>query len=145
MSVSEVLIIFHYDGDFQFDIIRPVYNRENKKMRYLPTDITYESLVKKAIEASNWDSSIQRLSIQYLYHNGQAFSMARIDDLSIQYLHHNGRAFSMARIDDDNDVKRMLKASGNDVNGIYLYVFNGLKNKRCVGGEQWRYVHMLYR
>ena len=116
MTVNEVLIIFHYNGDFQFDIIRPVYNRENKKMRYLPTDITYESLVKKAIEASNWDSSIQRLSIQYL--------------------HHNGRAFSMVSINDDNTVKRMLKASGNNVNGIYLYVFNSPKNRQCVGGEQ---------
>ena len=100
MAVNEVLIIFHYDGDFQFDIIRPVYNGGNQNMRYLPKDITYESLVKKAIEASNYDSSIQRLSIQYL--------------------HHNGPAFSMASIDNDNDVKRMLKASGNDVNGIYL-------------------------
>ena len=108
MSVSEVLIIFHYDGDFQFDIIRPVYNGGNQKMRYLPTDITYESLVNEAIEAFNYDSSIQ--------------------GLSIQYLHHNGRAFTMASIDYDNDVKRMFKASGNDVNGIYLYVFNGPKN-----------------
>ena len=99
MSVSDVLIIFHYDSDF-LDIIRPVYNGGNQNMRYLQTYITYESLVNEAIEASNWDSSIQRLSIQYF--------------------HHNGRAFSMASIDDDNDVKRMLKALGNDVNGIYL-------------------------
>lgn len=112
MTVSEVLIIFHYDGDFQFDIIRLVYNEGNQKMRYLPTDITYEPLVNEAIEASNCDSSIQILSIQYI--------------------HHNGWAFSMASIDDENDVKRMLKASGNDVNGIYLYVFNSMRNRQCV-------------
>ena len=53
MSVSEVLVIFHYDGDFQFDIIRPVYNGGNQKMRYLATDITYDSLVNEAAEVSN--------------------------------------------------------------------------------------------
>lgn len=111
MSVSEVLIIFHYDGDFQLDIIRPVYNGGNQKMRYLPTDITYESLVNEAIEAFNWDSSIQRLSIQYI--------------------HHNGRAFSMARNDDDNDVKRMLKAPWNGVNGIYLSLQQSKEPTMC--------------
>ena len=93
-------------------------------MKYLATDITYEYLVKEAIEASNEDSSIQ--------------------NLSLQYLHHNGRAFSMASIDDDIDVRSMFKASGDKLNEIYLYVFNGPKNRQCIGGEQWRYVHRLY-
>ena len=66
--------------------MRPVYNGGKQKMRYLLTDITYGSLVAEAIKASNCDSS--------------------------QYLHHNGRAFSLASIEDDNDVNRMIKASG---------------------------------
>ena len=77
-------------------------------MRLLEIDITYGALVKKAIEASNWESSIQ--------------------NLSMQYLHHNGRAFSMANIDDDINVRSTFKASGDESNGIYLYVFNG-RNK----------------
>ena len=125
MSVSEVFIIFHYDGDFQFDIICSVFNGGNQKMRCLPTNITYESLVNEAIEASNWDSTIQRLSIQYF--------------------HHNGWSFSMESIDNNNDVKRMLKASVNDVNKIDLSVFNGPKSQQCVRGEQWMNVHRLYR
>ena len=105
MSDREVLFIFHYDGDFEFDISRHVYNEGKQKMRFLVTDITYESLVKEVIKVSNGDSSI---------HN-----------LSMQYLHYIGRVFSMANIDDDNDVRSMLKASGDESIGKYLYVFNG--------------------
>ena len=108
MSDCEVLIIFHYDGNFEFDIMHPVYNGGKQKMRYLSTDITYGSLVVEAIEASNWDSSAE--------------------SLSIQYLHHNGHAFSLASIEDDNDVNRMIKALGQDTNEIYLYVSNSLNN-----------------
>ena len=90
-------------------------------MRYLPMDITCASSVNEANEAANCGSSIQ--------------------NLNIQYLHQNGRAFSMASIDDDNDVRRMLKASGNDVNGIYLYVLNGQNDGQHIGGKQRRYVY----
>ena len=100
MSDKEVLFIFHYDGHFEFDISRPVYNGGKQKVRFLATDITYEALVKEAIKASNGDSSIQ--------------------NLSMQYLHHNGGAFSMANIDDDTDVRSMFKASGDESNEIYL-------------------------
>ena len=93
-------------------------------MRFLATDITYESLVKEAIEASNGDSSIQ--------------------NLSMQYLHHNGRAFSMASIDDDDDVRSMFKASGDELNEIYLYVLNGWNSEQCMGGEKWRHNYRLY-
>ena len=50
-------------------------------------------------------------------------------------------AFSMASINDDNDVRRMFKALGNDVNGIYLYFFNDQNNGQRIGGEQWRYAY----
>ena len=100
----DILIIFHYDENFEFDMMRPVYNGGKQKMRYLSTDITYGSLVAEAIEASNCVSSSE--------------------SISIRYLHHNGRAFSLASIEDDNDVNRMMKASGRDTNGIYLYVSN---------------------
>lgn len=46
MSDREVLFIFHYGSDFEFDISRPVYNGGKQKMRILATEITYESLVK---------------------------------------------------------------------------------------------------
>ena len=118
MSNREVLFIFHYDGDFIFNISPPVYNGGKQKMRFLATDRTYESLVKKAIEAFNEDSSIQ--------------------NLSIQYLHHNGRAFPMASIDDDNGVRSMFKASGDESNAIYLYAFNCRNNEQCIRGNKWR-------
>ena len=91
MSDREVLCIFHYDGDFQFDISHPMYGG-GKKMRYLSTNISYQCLANEAIESSNWDTAIQ--------------------NLSMQYVHHNGRAFLMASIDDNNDVCLMFKASG---------------------------------
>ena len=93
-------------------------------MRYLSTDITYGSLVAEGIKASNWDSSAK--------------------SLSIQYLHHNGRAFLLASIEDNNDVNRMIKATGHDTNEIYLYVSNSWNNGQCRGGQQSRYVNLLY-
>ena len=63
MPDSEVLFIFHYDGNFEFDIIHPVYNGRKQKMRYLPMDITYVSLVNEANKAANFGSSIQNLNI----------------------------------------------------------------------------------
>ena len=93
-------------------------------MRYLSTDITYGSLVAEAIEASNFDSSTE--------------------SLTIQYLHHNDRAFSLASIKDDIDVNRMIKVSGYDTNEIYLYVSNSCNNGQYRGGEQYRYVNLLY-
>ncbi|RWR90905.1 hypothetical protein CKAN_02003400 [Cinnamomum micranthum f. kanehirae] len=119
MLDSEVLFIFHYDGNFEFDMIRPVYNGGKQKIRYLLMDITYASLVNEANEAANCGPSIQ--------------------NLNLQYLHHNGRAFSLAGIDDDNDVRRMLKASENDLNDIYLYVFNCQNDGQHNGGEQRRF------
>ena len=114
MSNREVLFILHYDDDFEFDISHPIYNGGKQKMRFLATNITYESLVKEVIEASNGESCIQ--------------------NLSMQYLHHNERAFSMASIDDDNDVRSIFKASasGYESNGIYLYVFNSQNNEQYI-------------
>ena len=126
MSDREVLFIFHYSGDFEFDISRPVYNGGKQKMRYLPTDITFESLVKEAVEASNGESSF-------------------IQNISMQYLHHNGRAFSMVSIDDDTDVRSMFKASGDESNGIYLYVFNSRNKEQCAGRDNWRYTYRLHK
>ena len=72
MSDREVLFIFHYGSDFKFDISRPVYNGGKQKMRYLLTDITFESLVKEAIEASNGESSfIQNISINTYITTGE--------------------------------------------------------------------------
>ena len=97
MSDGEVLFIFHYDGDFQFDISRSVYSGGKQKMKYISSDISYQCLTNEATESSNWDTAIQ--------------------NLSMQYLHHNGWAFSMAGIDDDNDIRLMFKASRNKTNG----------------------------
>ena len=116
MSDREVLFIFYYDGDFQFDISRSVHSGGKQKMKYLSTDISYQCLANKAIKSSNWDTTIQNLSMQYLY--------------------HNERAFSMVSIDDDKDVRLMFKASGNETNEIYLYISNGLNNNESIGGER---------
>ena len=53
MSGGELTVIFHYDGEFEFDIIHPVYKGEKHKMRFIQSDITFSSLVNIALEASN--------------------------------------------------------------------------------------------
>ncbi|RWR87935.1 hypothetical protein CKAN_01689900 [Cinnamomum micranthum f. kanehirae] len=118
MSDNEVLIIFHYDGEFVFDIIRPVYNGGRQKMRYLPRNITYGSLLNEALEASKWDT--------------------KIENLSMKYLHHNGRVFSLIILEDDNDIRGMLKASGNDQKGLYLYVNKSTNIESNQGEEHTR-------
>ena len=121
MSNRKVLFIFHYDGDFQFDISHPVYSGGKQKTKYLSSDISYQCLANQSIESSNWDTASQ--------------------NLSMQYLHHNGRAFSMASIDDDNDVNLMFKASRNEMNGIYLYVCNGPNNNESIREDDRRYAY----
>lgn len=76
----------------------------------------YSSLVNISLEAFNWDATTK--------------------NLSIQYLHHNGHTFLLASKEDDNDVKRMLIASGNNINGIYSYVFKSPNNVDGGEGEQ---------
>ena len=123
MSDNEVLIIFHYDGEFVFDLIRPVYNGGRQKMRYLPRNISYGSLLNEALEASKWDT--------------------KIENLSMKYLHHNGRVFSLIILEDDNDIRGMLKASGNDQKGLYLYVNKSTNIASNQDEEHSRYVLML--
>ena len=119
MLIDELIVIFHYKGDLQFDMIHPLYKGGKQKMRFIPSDITFESLVKVAIEASHWE--------------------VNCEDISIHYLHHNGKVFSLVGIEDDNDIKCMLTLSRVETNGICLYI-----NRTPVGsglgiGEQPRY------
>ena len=72
-------------------------------MRHLRNTITYSELVNVALEASNWEASVEALCIKHLLHNGSFFSLIDIDD--------------------DNDVKGMFRASGTDPrNNILLFV-----------------------
>lgn len=54
-----VLVIVHYDGefDFDFDITRPLYKGGKQKMRSLSTNITYTSLLNVALEISQVGST----------------------------------------------------------------------------------------
>eukprot|EP00268_Persea_americana_P060282 TRINITY_DN7485_c2_g1_i2.p1 TRINITY_DN7485_c2_g1~~TRINITY_DN7485_c2_g1_i2.p1 ORF type:complete len:109 (+),score=18.21 TRINITY_DN7485_c2_g1_i2:66-392(+) len=104
MTEYGISIIFHYDGEFVFDIICPVYNGRRWKMRYLPRSITYGMLLNEAIELSNWD--------------------ADIEDVGMKYLHHNGLVFSLISLEDENDIVGMLMAFGSEQDG-YTYMSTG--------------------
>lgn len=103
MSDNEVLVIFHYDGEFDFDINRPTYKGAKQKMRYLPTDISYNYLRDIALEVSKWEVLSDMPTLQYLYHDGFAFSLITLED--------------------DEDIKVMFRVSKN--NTMYLYVSKG--------------------
>eukprot|EP00268_Persea_americana_P060281 TRINITY_DN7485_c2_g1_i1.p1 TRINITY_DN7485_c2_g1~~TRINITY_DN7485_c2_g1_i1.p1 ORF type:complete len:113 (+),score=21.54 TRINITY_DN7485_c2_g1_i1:54-392(+) len=104
MTGYGISIIFHYDGEVVFDIIRPVYNGGRQKMRYLPKSITYGMLLNEAIALSNWD--------------------ANIEDVGMKYLHHNGLVFSLISLEDENDIVGMLMAFGSEQDG-YTYMSTG--------------------
>ena len=120
MSGGELIVSFHYNGEFKFDMIHPVYEGGNQKMRFIQSDITFPELVNIALETTHWQETC--------------------DNLSIHYLHHNGHVFSLAAIEDDSDIKCMLTLANQNTNGIYLYI-----NRRPIGsdkhiGEQRRYI-----
>ena len=54
MSGDELIVIFHYEGDVEFDdMIHPLYKGGKQKMRFIQSDITFDSLVKVANETSH--------------------------------------------------------------------------------------------
>ena len=105
MSGGDLIAIFHYNGDFEFDMIRPLYKGGKQKMMFINNDMTFNSLVNIALEASNWEETS--------------------DNISMDYLHHNGHVFSLVAIEDDNDIRCMLSLSQDDTNEIYLYIRRG--------------------
>ena len=118
MSGGDLIVIFHYDGDFEFDIICPLYKGGKQKMRFINNDTTL--MVNIALEASNWEETS--------------------DNISMDYLHHNGHVFSLVAIEDDNDIRCMLSLSRNDTNEIYLYIRRGVvRSAECLE-KQARYL-----
>ena len=106
MLDGEHLIIFHYDGEVEFELNCPQYMGGRQKMRYLLSSVTLNELCKIALEASSWATTF--------------------DQITIKYLLHNGRFFSMIDIDDDNDINGLFKSSKNEAKGILLFVLRRL-------------------
>ena len=102
MIVVEHLIIFHYDGEFEFELNRPQYKGGRQKMRYLSNGVTLNKLCKIALEASSWATTS--------------------DQITLKYLLHNGKFFSMIDIDDDNDINGLLKSSKREAKWTLLFV-----------------------
>lgn len=80
MSDVEYLLIFHYDGKFEFDVNHPQYKGGRQKIRYLSSNVTYSEMSNIALEASNWATSSEYITLKYLLHNGSFFSIINIDD-----------------------------------------------------------------
>lgn len=120
MSEFQHLTIFHYDGEFEFNLNCPQYKGERQKMRYLSSNITSGELKNIALEASNWKASFEELSIKYILHNGSLFSMLNIDD--------------------DNDINGVFKVHRTDPNEILLFV---TRRKGEEGGIQHLYHNRL--
>ena len=109
MSDVEHLVIFHYDGEFEFELNRPQYKGGRQKMRYLSSGVTFNELCKIALEASSWATTS--------------------DQITLKYLLHNGKFFSMIDIDDDSDIDGLLKLSKNKAKGILLFVSRRLSDE----------------
>ena len=109
MSDVKHLVIFHYDGDFEFELNHPQYKGGKQKMRYLSSSVTFNELCKIALEASSWAISS--------------------DQITLKYLLHNGNFFSMIDIDDDNDINGLLKLSISGAKGILLFVSRRLSDE----------------
>ena len=79
MSDVEHLIIFHYDGEFEFELNHPQYKGRRQKMRYFSSNVTFNELCKIALEASSWATTSDQITLKYLLHNGKFLSMINID------------------------------------------------------------------
>lgn len=60
----------------------------------MSTNITYSSFFNVALEATNWEATIENLRIKYIHHKA---------------------IFSFINVNDGNDIKRMFKALRNDI------------------------------
>ena len=102
MSDVQQLVIFHYNGTFEFDVNRPQYKGGRQKVRYLLSNISISELKNMALEASCWD--------------------VIVEDLSLKYLLHNGSFFSMINIDDDSDINGLFQTCTSKSSGILIFV-----------------------
>lgn len=53
MLGGKSIVIFYCDGDFEFDMIHPIYKGGKQRLRFIRSDITFNSLVNIALEASH--------------------------------------------------------------------------------------------
>ena len=80
MSGGELIVISHYNREFEFNMIRPVYKGGKQKMRFIRSDITMPSLVNMTLEASHWEKTCENQTIHYLHYSGDVFLLAAIED-----------------------------------------------------------------
>ena len=73
MSDVEPLIIFHYDGESEFELNRPQYKGGRQKLRYLSNNVTLKELFKISLEASSWATTSDEITLKYLIHSGSFF------------------------------------------------------------------------
>ena len=106
MSGGELIVNFHYDEEFKFDMILPVYVGENQNMRFIQSNITFPELVTIALETSHWEETCE--------------------NQGIHYLHHNGHVFSFVAIKDNSDIKWMLTFAYHNTNG---YIYTSIKDQ----------------
>lgn len=124
MSDSEVCLVIHFNGELNLENGYPVYNGGDQKMIFISIIRTYSSLVQKLIEVTNWE-----MHDEYPY---------------MQYLYHNGRAFTLISLKSDDDVHTMFKALRHGMDAIYLYVRRNSDNvgMSCQCQSQSRYTLM---
>lgn len=58
MSGGDLIVIFHYDGDFEFDMTSSVYKGGKQKMWFIQSDIIFNLLLNIALEASNMGGNV---------------------------------------------------------------------------------------
>ena len=73
MLGGDLIVIFHYDGDFEFDMIRPLYKGGKQKMRFIKSDIKFNSLVNIAPKGPRLEETCDNISMGYFHHNGHVF------------------------------------------------------------------------
>ena len=111
MSEDETFVVFHFDGEFDWNTTNPVYKGGEQKMMYLTNFTKYSTLFQNALQATKL--------------------VGNDESIEIHYLHNNRQTFTLIKVANDGDVNAMLKVSRDNVNGLYLYVS---KNTDCSRG-----------
>ena len=100
MSGVETYVVFHFNGEFDWNTTNPVYRGGEQKMMYLSNFTKYSTLFQSALKGTKW------------VENDEA--------IEIHYLHNNRQAFTLIKVANDGDVNAMLKVSWDNVNELYL-------------------------
>ena len=67
MSEDKTFVVFHFDGEFDWNTTNPVYKGGEQKMMYLTNFTKYSTLFQNALQATKLVENHESIEIHYLH------------------------------------------------------------------------------